>query len=152
MNDDDKTDDQENIGGTIKMKPSPEGRPLPKAVHDLRNQLHLSKGAIQYTPTMSAYTSAEVLTPDQAPAIKAYQAKLKKADKGDVFALSTGKVQPKDVGIQTELKSDVTETYAQFEYSEQQEKGSRKHDISKILLGAVIGLLIWAAKELLFSG
>jgi len=129
MSDDDKNKDHDKVGDTI----------LPKQVLqsgvDLPGQTRI--GELQETPlplrhtvTSSAYLSAELFNPDQAPLIKAYQEALKKADKGDVFALSTGKVIPQDVGIQTDLKSDVTKTYAEFEYSEQQAQESRDHDLN----------------------
>lgn len=84
-----------------------------------------------HTVTSSAYTSAELFRPDQAPSIKAYQEALAKADKGDVFALAGSKVTPQDVGIRTDLKPDVTQTYAEFELSERQTTESRNHELNR---------------------
>jgi len=83
-----------------------------------------------HTVTSSAYMSAELFNPDQAPIIKAYQEALKRIDKADVFALSTGKIAPESTGIMTNLSPEVIQTYAEFEFSEQQTQETRQHDFN----------------------
>ncbi len=141
MSDDkDNTDELEIIGGTI----VPKGAMSPGVGLSGKTQIGTLMDEYAYTPlplrgddhtpltiTSVASLSAELLSPDQAPMIRAYQQALKVADKGDVFALSTGEVTPQDVGIKTDLKPKITQTYAAFEYRERETQESRDHDLNR---------------------
>lgn len=163
MTDDDKKDETENIGGTLR-KPSETGKLHGRAFRPISLE---SLADTAHTATSSAYVSAELFNPEQAPMIKAYQDALKQADKGDVFALWKGNITPRDVGINTALEPKVYQTYAEFEYSEiqtretrehekaqadEQGKKSRRHDLLMLLIGAALPLIGWLVKALLSSG
>ncbi len=83
-----------------------------------------------HTITSSAYTSAQMFNPEQADLINGYMQSLKQAEKGDVFALAGGTVQPKDAGIATTLNPEVTQSYADFELSERNTQEDRDHDLN----------------------
>jgi hypothetical protein len=154
MSEDDKTDDQKAIGDMLKDWPNPKpGAGSPRRILTAHGNPSISLiEAGGHSITSVAYTSAELFRPDQADLIKGYMQSLKKAEKADVFALAGGKVQPEDVGIQTPLESDVTQTYAEFELGERELSGSFRKDIWKYAIGAVIMLIVWGIKELLIGG
>ena len=145
MSDDkEKTPDQEAVEDVIKGTPVASiGAGLPRLrLGDLgfdQADTPLPLRSADYTPltlTSVASASAELFSPDQAPMIKAYQEAIAKADKGDVFMLSTGKVTPNDVGIETDLEYDISQTYAGFELGERQNKDTQAHEVKVARIGA----------------
>ena len=160
MSEDNKTDEQKAVEDLLKHTPVLQpgaGLPRPRLYDLMADQADtpLTLRSDDYKPlsiTSVAYISAELFRPEQADLIKGYMQSLKKTDKADVFALAGGKVKPQDVGIQTPLESDVTHAYAEFELGERESKGNRLYDVGKVAFGAVLALLIWAAKEYWFNG
>lgn len=149
MNKDDKSDDEKAVGDLLKDWPNPKsGAGSPRNVHTAHGSPTIPAiKAGGHTITSSAYTSAQMFNPEQADLINGYMQSLKQAEKGDVFALAGGKVQPKDVGIATTLDPEVTQTYADFELSERNTREHRDHelDIEDAKTSGAMTVELWKA-------
>lgn len=104
----------------------------------------------RYSAPSLGSVAAELLTPDQAEDIKAYQEALRLAKKGDVYALAKGAVDPADVEIGTPLGVGIVKMYAQFELVERESQESRQHDLDKERIRSRGSIITEVTKALLY--
>ena len=104
----------------------------------------------RYSAPSLGTVAAELLTPDQADDIKAYQTALRDAKKSDVYAVAKGAVDPTDIGIGTPLGVGILRMYAQFELIERETRESREHGLDKERLRSRGAIATEVVKALLY--
>ena len=133
------TDDQEEVGGTIipKVALSPGLGVSGKTRIGERVFRFDSPSLIDlHTLTSAASLSAEIFSPDQSEMVDAFLAALEKIDNKKIFLLAEGTMTPRQVGIETDLKPNVTQGLAKIKRKDIENAETREHEIKVAKIGA----------------